>query len=119
MKPSKNLKRNAKFLATFENNYKKKGNKFVKDIKCGELKCLSEIIRNLLLGNIPIKQTNVKRLRTCKKDVVAFGKKTTSIAKKRKILQSKGTGIILPVLASVVIPPVLEFIAKSVLPATR
>ena len=72
-KASKSLKNNFKFLQTLPENIKKK--KFAKEISCCQIKCLSEIVRNLLIGNIPIKKENIDKLKPYKNYMYKLGKK--------------------------------------------
>lgn len=83
---------------------------------CCEMKCLSEIIRNLLLGNIPVGGKKLEKLKKYGKILDLFACRPYVAVKKRKeILSAKGAGaVFLPLLFSTVLPLVLEFIAKSV-----
>ena len=72
--------------------------------KCNRqlLDCFSECSRNVLKGNVPLKDSEVKKLRREKRNLKALSLRKTSLKKKRKILQKGGfIGALLPPVLSV------------------
>jgi hypothetical protein len=53
---------------------------------------LIEIARNIIIGNVPISETQFNQLRRNKKDLHELIRKNTSFKKQKKILQ-KGNGL--------------------------
>jgi hypothetical protein len=71
--------------------------KLIKECDGKLIDCFCECSKNILKGNVPLKQTQLKRLRREKKNLRALALKKTSLKKKRKILQKGGfIGAILP-----------------------
>lgn len=114
---SKALKKNYHFLhqllQTVQTGPKRAIHDVVNNTKCCEIKCLSEIVRNLLKGNIPLHRVNYGRIKKHKKFLKHFAKKSLTVKKKRAILKARGSGVVVPLLLGAVLPPVLEFIAKT------
>ena len=54
------------------------------------IKSLSEVCLNVLKGNVPLTPTQKRRLSRFKQDVRCMAKKTTSLKKKKTILQKGG-----------------------------
>jgi hypothetical protein len=72
--------------------------------KCNRqlIDCFSECSKNVLKGNVPLKDSEVKKLRREKSNLKALSLKKTSLKKKRKILQKGGfIGALLPPVLSV------------------
>ncbi len=113
-KQYKNLIKNKHFLKSFEKKYKKCKNtsKFVKKLTGGQVGCLCEIIKNLCIGNIPIKSDTVKELKPYKNSFDLLKSKSKSIKFKKKILNQKGSGLF-PIFLSSVLPFVIDFIRKK------
>jgi hypothetical protein len=111
-KPSKMLQQNEHFLKVLPKVYKKYGIKACKQISCCQMKCLSEIVRNLAKGNIPISDIDKYAFAKYKKQIKQLGRKKTPVGIKRKVLRQVGNGL-LPILISAVLPLVLEFISKN------
>jgi len=112
-KPTKNLKTNVAFLKTFPELIKQKNG--ICKIKCCQMKCLREIIVNLLIGNIPLRGLHRVQLKEIKKHLFAFADKKTPIKVRRQILNSQtgAGGVLLPVFLSGILPLVLDFIARK------
>lgn len=116
-KASKSLKRNRQYLIEFlrakETGTNRALQQMISNISCCQLKCLSEIVRNLLRGNIPMSRSDFEEIKKHKKNLRLFGQKKVSLKRKRAILQTGSGPVFLPLLLGAVLPPVLEFIAKS------
>jgi hypothetical protein len=72
--------------------------------KCdrGFLDCLSECAKNVIKGNVPMNDRQLKSLRREKKNLRQLSLKKTSLKKKRKILQKGGfLGALIPPILSV------------------
>ena len=54
------------------------------------LDCFSECSKNILKGNVPLKEGQLRKLRREKKNLRALALKKTSLKAKRKILQKGG-----------------------------
>jgi hypothetical protein len=54
------------------------------------VKCITECVRNLLAGNVPLNQAQKKKLAIKKKILRQVALKKTSFRKKRKLIQSGG-----------------------------
>jgi len=71
--------------------------------KCNKefIDCISECAKNVLRGNVPLKSSQIGRLRRRKQDLRALSIKKTSLKKKRRILQKGGFlgAILTPVLS--------------------
>jgi len=52
--------------------------------------CISECAKNVLKNNVPLKESQYKRLRRQKKNVRALASKRTSLKRKRQIVQQRG-----------------------------
>lgn len=65
------------------------------------LDCFSECCKNILKGNVPLKEVQLRKLRREKKNLRALALKRTSLKKKRKILQKGGLigAVLTPALA--------------------
>ena len=113
VKHLKNLKKNKKFLNSFTEKYNKckKTKRFVDKFTGGQVKCLCEIIKNLCLGNIPIKTETVQKLKPFKKTFNLLKAKSFSIKRKKKVLKQKGAGLF-PLLLSFVFPYVTSLLQK-------
>jgi len=64
------------------------------------IECFSECSANILNGNVPLKPTQLRKLRREKKNLRALALRRTSLKHKKKILQKGGfiTAILPPVL---------------------
>ena len=77
------LKRIQKLGDAARRSYVKKANKeFVE--------CICECAKNVIKGNVPLKDCHLKRLRKEKKNLRALSLKKTPLRKKRRILQKGG-----------------------------
>ena len=74
--------------------------KLIKNCDKQLIDCFAECSKNVLNGNIPLKPTQLRKLRREKKNLRALALKKTSLKKKRRILQKGGfiAGILPPVL---------------------
>ena len=76
--------------------------KLVKDCDRKLIECFCECSKNILKGNVPLKDAQLKRLRREKNNLRQLSLKKTPLYKKRKILQKGGfIGAILPPVLSV------------------
>lgn len=64
--------------------------KVIRDCDRRLLECFCECSKNILKGNVPLKQAQLRRLRREKNNLRALALKKTSLKKKRKILQKGG-----------------------------
>jgi len=73
---------------------------FIKKCDKEFLDCVSECAKNVVKGNVPLKPTQLQRLRRERNKVRALASKKTSLKKKRRILQNGGflTALLPPVL---------------------
>ena len=81
---------------------------FVKKCDREFLDCVRECAKNVIKGNVPLKPTQLRRLRGERKNVRALASKRTSLRKKRRILQ-KGGFLTAP------LPPVLGVLGSLLL----
>ena len=108
----KELQKHSKFLRVFPAVYKKHGcAKTIKSLKKQQVKCLCEIIKNLLLGNIPITNNVLNKLKPYKAKLRSLSKKSVNLKKKQQLLKQTGNGFFLPFMASV-LPLVLPYLTK-------
>jgi len=115
MKQLKNLKKNKQFLKNFKSRYDqcKKTDELVRELTGGQVNCLCEIIKNLCLGNIQLKRDTVNKFRPYEKTLNSLKTKKLSMKKRKNILRQKGNGFILPLLLSLIVPHVVNFIEKQ------
>jgi len=70
---------------------------FIKKCDREFIDCVSECAKNVLKGNVPLKPTQLRRLRRERSNVRVLASKKTSLKKKRRILQKGGfLGALLP-----------------------
>src|SRR5882757_4500908 len=81
--------------------------KLISQSKACIIDAISEIAKNCLKGNIPLKSCDFKKLSTYKNLLRAISKKS-SIQKRRKLISQKGGFL------SLLIPPALSLIASIV-----
>jgi len=67
--------------------------------------CFCECSKNILKGNVPLKQAQLRKLRREKKNLRALALKKTPITRKRRILQRGG-------LVGAILPPVLTVLSS-------
>ena len=76
--------------------------KLIKECDKSLIDCFCECSKNILKGNVPLKETQLKKLRREKKNLRSLALKRTSLSKKRKILQKGGfIGALLPPILSI------------------
>lgn len=73
------------------------------------IKCLTEIARNTLKGNIPYNKAAIAKLKKFKTEIRTIGRKNYSLKKKKQILSQRGGFI------SALIAPVISAIISGVL----
>ena len=66
------------------------------------IKILSEIIYNLLHGNVPLSSDKIRQLRKYKQTLHSLSKRTVSLHQKRILLQQRGSGAFFPLLLPVI-----------------
>jgi hypothetical protein len=66
------------------------------------VKLLSEIIYNLLHGNVPLNSYKIQRLRRHKQTLHTLSDRTVSLDRKRNILQQHGSGTFFPLLFPII-----------------
>jgi len=98
------IRDNLSFLERFKNCSKR--SKLVKKASNEQLKCLYEIAKNTLIGNIKLTKSDIAKLKRYKKALKILSVKSKSSKTKRVVLQSGG---FLAALASTVIPVLLTF----------
>ena len=81
---------------------------FVKKCDREFLDCVSECAKNVIKGNVPLKPTQLRRLRGERKNVRALASKRTSLRKKTRILQKGG-------FLAALLPPVLGVLGSLLL----
>jgi len=70
---------------------------FIKKCDREFIDCVSECAKNVIKGNVPLKPTQLRRLRRERSNVRVLASKKTSLKKKRRILQKGGfLGALLP-----------------------
>jgi hypothetical protein len=75
---------------------------YVKKCDRGFLDCLSECAKNVIKGNVPLNERQMKSLRREKKNLRQLSVKKTSLKKKRRIIQKGGfLGALIPPILSV------------------
>jgi len=70
--------------------------------------CVSECAKNVIKGNVPLKPTQLRRLRREISNVRVLASKKTSLKKKRRILQNGG-------FLSALLPPILGVLGSLLL----
>jgi hypothetical protein len=85
---------------------KKQRDKLIKKLKTSEINSISEISKNCLLGNIPLKDCEFNKLKKFSKFLRLLAKKNISQKKKRRILIQKGGFL------NILIPPVLSLLSN-------
>jgi hypothetical protein len=81
--------------------------KLIKECDKHLIDCFCECSKNILKGNVPLKASQLKKLRHEKNNLRALALKKTSLKKKRKILQKGG-------FIGAIIPPVLAVLGSLV-----
>jgi len=77
--------------------------KLIKNCDKALIDCFCECSRNVLNGNVPLKSTQLNKLRREKKNLRALSLKRTPLKRKRKILQKGGfIGALLPPILSII-----------------
>ena len=94
---SKLLKAHLKTLRSLKRRSETERKQFFKTCNRGAVDCCCEIARNILNKNVPLTQRHLKSLRRHGKKLHDLARVRTSLATKRKILQ---TGGFLPLLLS-------------------
>jgi hypothetical protein len=75
---------------------------YVKKCDKGFLDCLSECALNIIKGNVPLNERQMKTLRREKNNLRQLSMKKTSLKKKRRIVQKGGfLGALIPPILSV------------------
>ncbi len=97
-------KENLKKLSSLKS--KNQRDKLIKKLKSSEINSISEISKNCLLGNIPLKNCEFNKLKKFSKYLRLLAKKTISQKKKRRILIQKGGFL------NILIPPVLSLLSN-------
>ena len=70
---------------------------FIKKCDREFIDCVRECAKNVIKGNVPLKPTQLRRLRRERSNVRVLASKKTSLKKKRRILQKGGfLGALLP-----------------------
>lgn len=64
--------------------------KIIKECDRHLIDCFCECSKNILKGNVPLKESQLRKLRREKKNLRALALKRTPLKKKRKILQKGG-----------------------------
>jgi len=72
------------------------------------LDCVSECAKNVIKSNVPLKPTQLQRLRRERNNVRVLASKKTSLKKKRRILQKGG-------FLTALLPPVLSVLGSLLL----
>ncbi len=67
------------------------------------IKAISEIVRNCLIGNIPMDDCRKNKLKRYKKLLIALARKSKPLELKRSLILQKGTGFL-----SILLPIALE-----------
>ncbi len=94
---SRLLKAHIKTLQDLKRRSEEERKQFFKSCNRGAIDCCCEIARNILNKNVPLKPRQLKSLRRHAKKLHDLARVKTSLAAKRKILQ---TGGFLPLLLS-------------------
>jgi len=121
--PSRLLRSNEDFLQNLPELIEHYGETDVaRGMSCCQLKCMSEIVHNLRRGNIPINLATYEKLQPYSERMKQLGCKSSRTTVKRRLLCNNkrknqfGSGPItaglLTILASTVLPYVLEFISR-------
>lgn len=77
--------------------------KLIKECDKNLINCFCECSKNVLKGNVPLKESQLKKLRREKHNLRSLALKKTSLTKKRKILQKGGfIGALLPPILSII-----------------
>lgn len=63
---------------------------FIKKCDRDLIDCISECAKNVLIGNVPLKRSQLSRLRRQKRDIRELSRKKTPLKNKRRILQKGG-----------------------------
>src|SRR6266481_3501489 len=115
MNQLKNLRKNKQFLKSIKLRYDqcKKTDGLVQELTSRQVNCSCEIIKNLCLGNIELKRDTVNKFRPYEKTLNSLKTKKFSIKQRKNILRQKGNGFILPLLLSLIVPHVVNFIEKQ------
>ena len=88
---SARLHRHANFLRQLHRASPKQRSKLVKKHCDGEfVGCITECVKNLLKGNVPLNPAQKKKLKAKKKVLRQIALKKTSLRKKQKLIQSGG-----------------------------
>ena len=87
---SKLLKAHLKALKAIKRRPESVRKKFFKTCHRGAIDCCCEIARNILNKNVPLSERQLKSLRRHSNKLYDLARLKTSIAKKRKILQTGG-----------------------------
>lgn len=84
----------------------------LKHVSNKDLKALSELCLNLILGNIKIDKKLKTKFKRYKKPIQLLANKRIPLKKKKRIINQKGSaGFLLP-LASIALPLIADFVRK-------
>lgn len=75
-------------LSKTKNNSRRQ--KLIEAADSGEISAVSECIRNLVEGNVPLNKSQLRSLRRYKRTLRTLAKKCGGVKKKRKLLRQKG-----------------------------
>ena len=88
---SKRLHRHVNLLKTLHRASPATRSKLLKSCCDGDfVSCITECVKNLLKGNVPLNSAQKKKLAAKKKILRQFALKKTSLGKKQKLIQSGG-----------------------------
>ena len=91
------------FLKFLRSLHKKQQKQIIETGDANLIKVLSSIALNLLKGNVRLTQTQIKKLKPFRKDLIFLGRKTPSIKQKKLKIQKGGfLGAVLGLLPSVI-----------------
>lgn len=97
------IKRNLPIMKRLRRIGDKKRRQFVRQCDADFLNCISECCENLLKGNVPLTDRQMKTLRSKKQDLRTVAKKSTPLKTKRKIVQKGGfLNLLLPAIIPIV-----------------
>ena len=85
----------------------------VKNLPVAVINALSEIIMNVLCGNIPLNKSDIEKLRPFRKLMQSLSKKSNSASYRKKLMISKKGGSLLSIILPLAEPTLCRLISQK------
>ena len=85
----------------------------VKNLPVAVINALSEIIMNVLCGNIPLNKSDIEKLRPFRKLMQSLSNKSNSASSRKKLMISKKGGSLLSIILPLAEPTLCRLISQK------